>query len=357
MNLNSYIINLLLFLLLFCSCSTSKNSEADFTEESFNETIHLTDGVIYENDSIFLSKPTRLRFHPDSFLIFTDEGTNLVKIIDLKRNTIQEIIKQGKDQGEMIKAFEIDILDKDVYVFCPILGKIIILTPDYNRKFQIKSEVNNIEKGINKLCPIKKDLFVCLSKTGDEKRLTYLNNIGEVKEKMGDYPPLQNSEGLKGDNNIFQSFISASPSVNKFVLVCASTDVFEIYDIDKGLLNRFQGPVGIRLKVTEQNVGVGMGMHIEPRYLTYCMVTANEKEFWTGYIGFKFEKRQRPSISETSPKQIFCFDWEGNPLRKIELDFTFLGLAVDWDGKVLYLLEWEHENPKIVSYSLNSILK
>ncbi|MCU0413395.1 MAG: TolB-like 6-bladed beta-propeller domain-containing protein [Ignavibacteriaceae bacterium] len=357
MTTNLDIINLLFFFCIFYSCSTSKQDDADFTEESFKETIHLTDGRMYKNDSLFLGKPTRLSFHPDSFLIFSDEGASLVKIIDLKRNKIQEIIKQGKGPGEMIKAFEIEILNKDVYVLCPILGKMIKLTPDNNRKFQITDEFNLGEKGINRLFPLNKDLFVCLSKIGDEKRLTFLDNRGKVIRKLGDYPPLLNSKELKGDNNIFQSFISASPAGNKFVLVCSQTDVFEIYDIDKGLINRFQGPIGIQLMAKNENVGVGRGMHLEPRYLTYCMVAANEKEFWTGYVGYKSEKRKRPSISEISPKRIFCFDWKGNPLRKIEFDFTFLGLDVDWAGKVLYLLEWEHDNPEVVSYSLNEILK
>ena len=354
---NLYIINLLLLFWILCSCSTSNKDNNDFTEESFKETIHLTDGRMYKNDSLFLGKPTRLRFHPDSFLIFSDEGASLIKIIDLKSNRIQEIIKRGKGPGEMIKVFQLEILAKDVFVLCPILEKMIKLTPDNNRKFQITDEYILREKGISRLFPLKKDLFICLSKIGDEKRITFLDNRGNVVRKLGDYPPLLNSKELKGDNNIFQSFISASPVGNKFVLICSQTDVFEIYDVDKGLKNRFQGPIGIQLIAKKANVGVGTMTDLEPRYLTYCMVVANEKEFWTGYVGYKSEKRKRPSISEISPKQIFCFDWNGNPLKKIKFDFSFLGLDVDWVGKVLYLLEWEHENPEIVSYSLNEILK
>jgi len=352
------LIVIVLIVSLVFSCSNSMPDGVTFTEESFSESFHLMDGRIYKNDSLFIGNPRWIRFHPDSFLILQDMGTpKLVKIIDLKNNKIQEVIPKGKGPGEMIVAWGIEIRNKDLYVFCGQLRKVIKLTPDINRKFQVKEEFSLDEKLARGFYPLKNNIILCTSHIGDDKRLIFLDNSGKVIKKIGDYPPLFKSNGIKSDNDIFASYITASPDGNKFVLACTSTDVLEIYDTDKGLVKRFQGPVGIQLTVSNRNIGIGTMKHLEPWYATYSMMAANKNEFWAGYIGFKKEKDTQPSIAELSPRQIFCFDWNGNPLRRIEFDNPFRSFDVDWPGKKLFSLVWKDENPEIVVYPLNNILK
>lgn len=358
MKANLFLIIVISVVCIIYSCSNSKPDGADFKEESFRKTFLLAEGRMYKNDSLFIGHPTSIRFHPDSFLIVQCMSTQkLVKIVDLKSNIIQEVIPQGKGPGEIIVPWGIEIIGKDLYVFCGQLRKVIKLTPDINRKFKIAEEFSLDEKQTTRFYPLKTDLMVCLSKNGDAKRLTFLDNKGKIIKKLGDYPPLLNSKEIKGDNNIFQSAISATPDGNKIVLACTLTDVLEIYDIDKGLEKRFQGPLGIHLTITKQTVGSGKMLHHEPAYMTYRNISANANEFWVDYNGYKLEKGKRPLVSETSPKQIFCFDWEGNPLRKIEFNFPFMAFDVDWNGKVLYSLAWQAENPEIIAYPLNGILK
>ena len=353
-----FLLGIIQVIYLLFSCTSSKPGGTDFTEESFKDTFHLKNGKICKIESLFVGHPTSIRFHPDSFLILQDMGTpRLVKIIDLKRNKVQEIIPQGKGPGEMIVAWGIQILGKDLYVFCGQLRKVIVLTPENNREFRITKEFNLEENQTTAFCPLKTDIMVCLSNIGEDKRLTFLDNTGKISSKLGDFPPILNGKKVKKNNYIFQGYIEAAPDGNRFVLACARTDVLEIYNLDKGLVKRFQGPVGIRLNITNKDVGAGTMFNFQPSYLTYSLGDANDNEFWFGYAGYNDGKKERPSLSEVSPKEIFCFDWFGDPLRKIDFDNTFVAFDVDWNGKVLYLLEWKNENPEIVSYSLNDILK
>lgn len=108
-----------IFQILLYSCSGTEDTGFTFTAESFDETYHLSNGKTYRNDSLFLGKPKYISFHPDSFLLFSDVGKNLIKIIDLKSNKIQEIIPQGRGPGELITAWGIETKGKDVYILCP----------------------------------------------------------------------------------------------------------------------------------------------------------------------------------------------------------------------------------------------
>ena len=339
------------------ACSSSKPDNVNFTEESFSKKFFFSQGRIYKNDGLFLGLPIFLRFHPDSFLIVEEFGIpKLIKVVDLKNGEIQELLPQGKGPGEMIVAWGAEILGDSLYTYCGQLRKVIIFAPDSNRKFNLRDEFKLEETQAENFYPLKPDMFVCLSNIGDDKRLTFLNNKGKIINKMGDYPPFLNFEEIKGDNEIFASRISSTPDGNKIVLACSKTDVLELYNTYKGLIKRIQGPLGIQMTVSRQDVGIGYMVRIEPRYDTYGNIVANENEFWVDYNGYKSEKgKQRPNTKQYS-KQIYCFDWGGNPIRKIEFDYPIMTFDVDWEGEFLYTIVWRGEDPEIIVHSLNEIL-
>lgn len=346
----------LLITSLLISCNKTNRDKVDFTNETFLQEFIIQNGEKYKNDSLFLGNPIGIKFHPDSFLILSDDVNKLIKIIDLKNQRIQEIISKGVGPGELISALEFEISGKNIFVLCPILSKIIKLCTDDGRTFKIADEFKIEEKGTLRFHPVKENLFVCFSKVGDEKRLTFFNENGRNLRKMGDYPPLLNKE-MKGDNNIFQSHMTISPDGKKILLACSTTDLLEIYDTERGLLKRIQGPIGIQLFATNQNVGIGVGTHLEPSYATYCFASCSQNEFWVGYVGYKYEIGKPASLSDTAPKLIFCFDWKGNPIRRLVFDNSLYGFDIDWNHRILYTIELVENKPEIKFYYLDKIIK
>lgn len=335
------------------SCGGTKHEQSNFTDESIKNIIHLSDGKIYHNDSLFLGQPMWMKFHPDSFLIIQEYGTTkLIKVIDLKNNLVQELIPEGRGPGEMLIGWGIQIVDKDLYVFCGQLRKVIRLTPNDQREFKISNELQLDDKLITEFYPLRKDLFVGLNAT-DGSRLTLLNGDGKSIKKMGDFPPFQSSSNLKGDNDIFQSGITGSPDGNKIAVACKRTDIIEIYDLKNEGFKRFQGPLGIRLTVTDH----GIGKSLDPDYSTYLILNANGNEFWASYNGYKHERGKQPSTSDQYPKQMYCFNWDGKPLRKIILDHPFGGYDIDWGKMILYTIEIRENYPNIVEYQLNEFFR
>lgn len=352
-----FLIHAISIIALIYACSDSKLKKVDFTEESFPDTYVISGGNIFKPDSLFLGHPTLLRFHPDSFLIIEDYGTpRLIKIVDLKEGEIQEIINQGRGPGEMIVSWGPEILGDKLYAFCGQLKKVIVLSPNESRKFRIIDEFYIEEKQSSRFYPLKVDMFVCLSNIGDDKRLTFLDNKGKIINKIGDYPLFLNSDKIKGDNEIFLSSIASTPNGNKIVLACVNTDILEIFDTYKGLIRRIQGPLGIQFTVSRQDIGIGYMLSIDPRYKTYGNIIASENEFWVDYKGYRIERGKRPSTMDQYSKCIFCFDWNGKPLRKLEFDYPIMTFDVDWEGKFLYTIVWRGEDPEIFIHSLKDII-
>lgn len=344
----SFQIIAILFIITITSCSRSTKDNGDFSDETIKTIIHLTDGKIYSNDSLFLGYPLWLRFHPDSFLIIQEYNTpKLIKIIDLKNNQIQELIPQGKGPGEMLVSWGIYIIGRDLFAFCGQLRKVIRLTPNDNREFVIIDEFKIDVKDAIVFYPVKENLNVCQS-VSDYSRLTFVNGEGKIIKKMGDFPTFQSTSTIKADNDIFQSSITGSPNGNKIAVACKRTDVIEIYDLKNDSFKRFQGPIGIKLTVTDQ----GIAKSLDPRYFTYVLLNANDKEFWASFNGIKLVQRRQLSTEEQYPKQIYCFDWSGKPLRKLILDYPFGGFDIDWGKMVLYTIEIRDNYPMIVEYQI-----
>ena len=261
------------------------------------------------------------------------------------------MIPEGRGPGEMLIGWGIEIIDKDIYAFGAQLNKVIVLSPDDDRKFFISREFSIDVKLVMDFCPLKKDLFASLCAV-DEQRLTLLDGDGKIIRKTGDFPSFQSSSNIKGDNDIFQSGMTASPDGKKIALACKHTDIIDIYDLEKDDFKRIQGPIGIKLTVIDQ----GIAKSLEPRYHTFLLLSASEVEFWASYNGYKSEKGELIATENQLPKQIFCFDWNGRPLRKIRLDYPFGGFDIDWKNKILYTLELRDNYPHIVKYQIDNIL-
>lgn len=349
-----FLILVLIFLILYGACTRIQNDEKSFSYDSFQYENHLSNGKIYENEKLLIGQPLWMKLHPDSFLIIQDYGTpKLIKIIDLKNNHIQEIISEGRGPGEMLIGWGIELLGKNVYTFCPMLKKVIVLTLGVDRNFFISQE-KTIDSDIRpmELCPLTENLFACLN-VNDETRLTLIDSVGKVIGKIGDYPSFRSRYDIKPDNDIFQSSIASSPSGDKIVLACKRTDIIEIISLKKDKHIRLHGPLGINLEVIDH----GIAKSPEPSYNTYYVLSVNEKEIWISYSGYKNTKSTSLNPSDYLPKQILCFNWQGQPLRKIQLDYPFGGFDIDWKNRLLYTLELRDNYAQIVRYQLDQFNK
>ena len=348
---------LIVILFIFCACSNGDKNGTSFTLESFGSQHTLSGRIEYKNDSLFLGNPKSLRFHPGGLLIIEDVGTpKFITIIDLKTNRIQKIISQGKGPGEMIISWGPQILNDSLYAFCGELRKVLIFSPDNNRHFVLRDEFLIDEKGSDRFHPVSPKMHVCLSNLGEDKRLTFLDEKGKIVRKMGGFPHTLNENEITPDNEIFSSTITSSPEGTKIVLACTLDDILEIYDKDNGLVKRIQGPLGLKLTVIRENFGNGYMLRTMPRYLTYGNIIAGDNEFWVTYNGIKVQRGKPPSLQEQYTIQIFCFDWNGKPIRIIKPDCPVISFDVDWNRKILYAIKWEKDDYKIISYSLAKIL-
>ncbi|MBG7630806.1 MAG: hypothetical protein IZT56_10265 [Bacteroidetes bacterium] len=344
-----YILGLIIC--LSCNDKSSK-SVTDFTVNSFSKHYTMTNGEFLLNDSIQLADPRWIRYHPDSFLVIQELGMpKMIKIIDLKTNKTQEILQKGKGPNEVINAWGINIVGKDIWVFGGQLKKFIKLSYDKNRQFYISDAVSFEDKNCMSGIALNDSVFVGMD-LPSTNRLSFYNKKGKRFKTFGEFPPyLENDSKIDADNNIFKCNIIGVPTSNKLVLACNDIDVLEIYDSSKGLIKRLHGPKGIKVSARYVDIGIGKMIKTTPRIRAFNNVVANSKFFCVGYVGYETIKNERPKTEDVYPKNIFCFTWNGEPERSYSFDIPLISFDFDWEGKKIYALTITPE-PQIVVFNI-----
>lgn len=345
-----------ILVLLAYSCNQKTNTKVDFTVETFHS-INNVVGELYQNDNLVLANPRWLKYHPDSFLVVSElnSGSKFIKIIDLKDGSIQEQIPSGRGPGEMITAWGLGIVGKKIWVFDGQLRKFCILEQDEYRKFSIQKEFSLIDKSALGACMINDSLIACLSGLGDKNRLTFYNSEGKFIKKLGEIPSILNNNQISADNLIFMSSMANIENSKIIVLACVTSDLFEIYNFDKGMTKRIVGPIGIELTAKEVDVGIGFKTVIEPKYSTYYNVAATDTAIWISYSGYRFNDSEKRIPEKVFPKKIFSFSEEGEPNQILKFQNNMLYFDVDWNNEILYSLEIEDEIPVVKIYTLDNI--
>ena len=348
------IFSLFIGVLFLQSCKKAHSGlEPDFTINSFPKHYVLNNGNYLKNDSLLLGDSRWIRYHPDSFLIVQEMGHDkMLKIIDLKTGKIQEIIDKGKGPNEMIAAWGINVVDKDIWVLGVRLKKMLKLSYDEERQFYISDNVSLNDRTTLQACALNDStiLGLCIP---DTNRLTIYNRNKNVNS-IGEFPLIYSSNQAEPNNDVFDSFM-AGGSNNKVVLACVKTDILEIYDINKGLEKRLHGPRGIKIEAEAVDIGMGKITQTYPHFRAFYNVVANENEFCVGYTGYETIEGVKRTLEDSFPKNIFCFSWDGEPKRAYVFDVPILSFDFDWKNKRIYALtiDPESKEAKIIVHNVN----
>lgn len=81
----------------------------------------------------------------------------------------------------------------------------------------------------------------------------------------------------------------------------------------------------------------------------YWDIDVTEEYIYTLYSG-----RERTDPNQSTGNKVFVFDWEGNPIKQLNLDVEVSRIAVDQNNETLYAVANDDNNEAlIVSFSLD----
>lgn len=129
-----------------------------------------------------------------------------------------------------------------------------------------------------------------------------------------------------------QSLPFMKPDGKKVVLMYRFTDAIEIFDLKTKEGKSIHGPEGYPVEFEPLNTGEFFVSKRTPKTrFAFVGGTVTDQYIYAIYSG-KLEEDLNPFFGQT----VFVYDWDGNPVKKINLDRIVQAPAVTNDDKTLY---------------------
>jgi hypothetical protein len=251
-------------------------------------------------------------------------------LFDIEKKKITgTILKSGRKKEESLGFLSHGLYDNQLWVHDIVKDEII--TAPINASGVIDSlssgEINNFYYSI---APLSTGSYLVSGDYDSSSRVSILNfEAAQINESIVDYP-INMSRGQK---MLFESFLFTNPSRNKAALAARYCDRVQFVDLITNKTTTIKGPENF-----EPDFDIKKGSDNKE------IIFANDKSrygFLKGFTTDKYlyllysgEKLDGPNLY--FGKYIYVYDWEGQPVKKIELSDHILDFVVTSDNTKLY---------------------
>ncbi|GAO30652.1 BF3164 family lipoprotein [Geofilum rubicundum] len=337
------IILLIFALLVLLSCKKTQSQVFNESEKklpAFNSQGELIFEVIRE----YLGPYPRAIHLMDSLLVLHHERPveYWISIFNTNGKHKKSLYRKGRGPEEFVGVSSSGFVDGKFWMY-DFQNNIIVIIPDLfsNPLSMFKYDVE-IPGLVIKL--IDESSFVVLGfGTGTRSRFDRYNfKENKVTTGYGDINTLKNFIRItSGEHNYplmmekttFSSFFSVKPDRTKLVAAYYYFDALEIYNATGELKVCLRGPTDKYPKLEVYHEGSGSGK-ITPRNtkVGYGQVVSTDNYIYALYSG------QNIFEHGFSAKNLFVFDWNGNPIKKFKLSHPIETFCVDEKNNIIYSL-------------------
>ncbi len=274
-----------------------------------------------------------LKLYNDSLLVARvdyDYSDYHFSIYSLKnKRKVASKVRVGRSPGESSAFLSHGIFGDKLWVFDLMKGK-ILYTPISDSK-SAYSEISMPYRHYYAVQPLSEKILIA---SGDNDSPFRFDKIDLEQEKIAEsffpYPenyPLAQKEA-------YESFMFKQPDGNKFFLANRHADYLELYDLDTKEKKVMYGPEGFGPSMSlfrDENGQEHMEINNETRF-GYLQGNVTQK-----YMYLLLSGNYREPDHKTFGKSIYVFDWDGNPVKRLNLKDEIVCFAVSSDDLTLYV--------------------
>jgi hypothetical protein len=296
---------------------------------------------------------------PDSVIIIYDEKNylNLFHLVDLEDpDRVLSFGRKGQGVNEFIMPSDFQIIDKKTISTFDFMKKNLYkinlsIVRESNLEYDYSILVKDTLWGTTKILPTIYNSFVKLGFYDDcMLRLNY----GEMQpEKLyGEYP-YKDTDEEKIENRMrgmaYQGNIRLNPGRDKFVFAVNRADIIYFYKVlqEDIILTKYYElsyPMYLPNKDGEsRSVSIAANNN-----RTFISISTSDDYVYTLYSGKNMQENGMKSLEGDI---IYVFDWEGNPIKKYNLNCPVTHICVNNDNSELYAFS-NMPDPQLIKFEL-----
>jgi len=345
---------LLICLISFFSCNSNKKNEGGLVKLPYT--------VFLEDED--LRNPYKMSV-TDKYLILTNLKTDtVIDVYSLKGEKLSQFLLHGEGPNEVLNVVSLQYLERNnalhiIDNFRTKTYSVNLNEIENGDNVEIHEEQTGLDKLEDKLAVkdwwkfLKNGKLLASSATSKGMLSYYDVKTNEMTffEKYPDSKDINGSLNESATIGLFQSECSVTPESDKAAVVYYTSDIIGFVTLENGELNtkfiRSQLPNDIFPIQFED--GTVRGAFTKKSLRHYVTVTANKKNVYALYCGLS-EGECMPGLMRG--KFVRCYDWNGDLLHTISLDFDVLQIAVSPDNEYLYALESSEDGFRVLKYEL-----
>lgn len=275
-------------------------------------------------DSIVM--PEILATCGDYVLWSEKKGDELLRISDCDGNLLSSDIKKGRASGELLNITQILVQDHD-FILCDVLK---------NKAYSFVLEghsvdrVNSFDIGTFSTIAVAGDTIVGIAKHGNYKYESKLLD-GNTISKFGNY----SFYGLDVETgcSLLRGHICINDALGRTAVFGYCAGAYEIADYRRHKIVRsekledfsFDGKVGGQVLMGPESK------------LNFISVSSSETYIYALYDGKDLNYYMSNQVDSPSGNTICVFDWDGNYVKSVHLDYPVTCIAWNPDDNSLYI--------------------
>ena len=334
-----YIVSLL-FVFLF-SCQIRKQSE-DVLEYSVQHELLLEDEFV-------IGKVRSMALMDDSVpIVVNTQAENVFQLLDYKKRDIRGYADWGQGPNEFLFPTSLFVAKDNMVTFWDInrrrYSAVQIAHGDtvvkFNHLFEVRDSLFHFE-----MLPVLDGQFVAAG-IYEDYRLVLLDKNGNFRKGFGECPFRDDEERQVSGmirSEIYQGKLAVNRSGAKLVHALLRADVLSFYEVSNGDLQLKSER--INAYPNYQYNSVAMPLSSPVYYLDVC---ATNQYVYALYSGRNYEDSKDKAFMG---KVIKVYDWNGNIVKKLNLDIEIKVMCISQDDKKIYGIAFQPD-PVLVSFTL-----
>lgn len=335
------------------ACSTTNSNGKNLRDfEKFPVVSTLAETKLVDTD---LPTPELMTVYSDSLLLVTNNlnrNPHHVRVFNVhQKKMVDNILPVSRKKGGILSFMSFGISDSLVWVFDVAKNGFIVASMDTLIKgyggvesyseYRIKPQVFYYDAVL-----LNRNEALLSGNYDTDEKLVYINFLDSTKNK---HLLSYKNDSVIGSSLInkmsYESFMKLRPDKKKLLLACRYADQFELLDLENGTHKKVRGPIGFlpQLAPYKENSGVTVATPDQETLYGFLKGHVTEKFFYLLFSGNGVKSAHR-----FYGNKIFVYDWEGNPVKQINLKNDIVDFSVTSDDKVLYTL---NPQTKTISFS------
>lgn len=308
--------------------------KVDSFESTFISGISQIDSFVLYNDSLLLCKVPKSKYH--------------LRMFDLKnKKDLGQFVSSGRKDQDVLGFISYGVWGDNIWFYDIMKDEIAMTSIKEMLKGDYYFKKNSIPYYYYSVQILDDSVMLSSGNYNSNNWLSYLDlKKGVITKELIPYKSNSSDNNLtKVEKTANESILFLKPNGDKCVLAARYSDRIQIVD-----LNTEKSKITIGPKINEPAMVVmedydGQDMSARGPKTKYAFVqgTTTDKCIYLLHSGNQHQGEHRHY-----GKEIYIYDWSGNPLKKIKLPEYAVSIAVTSDDKTIYYYSVKHKEMRMV---------